>query len=111
MLYYIYIFCLGKTKATNDVYSDDNLYGGEGRSIMYPAIMSGNKKLIEYLQNHVPNATELLSKEMKKDNRGPLEDSIVRNNLTDFVLFLLNLKNISPEDCLPMSVIAGIFMR
>ena len=94
-----------------DIYSNKKLYGGEDRTIFYPAIMSGNKELIEYLQDHVPNAAELLSKEMNSDNRGPLEDSIVKNNLIDFVNSLLNLKYSSSEDCLPHSTAAGICMR
>ena len=102
---------LGKTKSQKDVYSNDKLYGGEERSIFYLAIINGNKELIEYLQNQVPNATELLSKEMKRDNRGPLEDSIVKNNLISLVDFFQNLKDISPEDFLPDTVIGEICMR
>ena len=103
---------LGKTKNQNvDVYSNDKLYGGEDRSIFYLAIMNGNKELIEYLQNHVSNATELLSKEMRRENRGPLEDSIVKNNLISLVNFLQNLKDTSPEDFLLDTVIGEICMR
>ena len=73
--------------------------------------MSANKELIEYLQGYVPNAAELLSKEMKKDDRVLLEDSIVRNNLTSLVNFLLNLSDSSPGCALPDSVFAEICMR
>jgi hypothetical protein len=67
--------------------------------------------MIEYLQGYVHNSTEFLSKEMKNDNRGALEECIVRNNLTDLLNFLLKLKDTSPENQLPESVIAGICMR
>ena len=102
---------LGKTEEPLDVYYNDKLYGGNDRSIFHPAIMSANEELIEYLQDHVPNAAELLSKEMKKDNRGLLEDCIVKNNLTNLVNFLLNLDDTSPGLDLPDSAIAGICMR
>lgn len=73
--------------------------------------MSANNELIEYLQGYVPNAAELVSKEMKNDNRGLLEDCIVKNNLTNLVNFLLNLSDISPECDLPDSVFLQICMR
>ena len=68
--------------------------------------------MIEYLKNHVPNAAELLLQEMKKDNHGVLEDSIVMNNLANVVNFLISLKeSYSHKDFFPDSVILGICMR
>lgn len=109
---FIYILYLGNTRTpTNNVYTN-GLFGGGDRSIFYPAIINGSKELIEYLQDHVPNSAELLLEEMKRDNCGPLEDSIAMNNLTNLVNFCLNLRDSSPrEDNLPDSVITGICMR
>ena len=105
----LYSNYVGKTKYQDDICSNYKLY--DGRSIFYPAILSGNKEMIEYLQGYVHNSTEFLSKEIKNDNRGALEECIVRNNLTDLLNFLLKLKDTSPENQLPESVIAGICMR
>ncbi|CAB4001988.1 Hypothetical predicted protein, partial [Paramuricea clavata] len=98
-----------KTECQDDISSNDKSYNG--RSIFYPAVLSGNKEVIEYLQGHVHNSTELLSKEMKNDNCRTFEECIVRNNLTDLLNFLLKLKDTSPENQLPESVILGICMR